>query len=290
LNPGEESQARFTSADGYRYDLWRIALNQFEDRPLRGVGSGNYVSTYHRERRTNEDVQQPHSLELQTLGELGIVGALCLAMFLGGTYAGAVRWRQAVRGGVSPLDVPVAALGVFTVWLVHTSVDWLHMIPGVTAAALVAAAVLTARRHDGAPPPARQRLLVPVVTLLAAVAIASSLGRHYGATVYRDRAEAKLATDAPAALADARRSLALNEHDIASYVLVAATQAREGRYADARATLVAATAQEPYNHLPWALLGDLATRRGDPRQARRDYDRARILNPRLQPTGSGPAG
>ena len=282
LNPGEESSARFTSADGYRYDLWRIALNQFEDHPLRGVGSGNYVSTYHRERRTNEDVQQAHSLELQTLGELGIVGAACLAMFLGGTYAGAARWRRAARAGIGPLDVPIAALGLFTVWLVYTSVDWLHVIPGVTAAALVAAAVLTARRLDDHSPPAGRRLLVPAVTLLAAVAIALSLGRHYGATIYRDRAEDKLATDAPAAVADARRSLALNEHEIASYVLLAAAHAREGKYAEARATLVDAAERERFSHLPWALLGDLATRRGHTAQARRDYDRARALNPRLQ--------
>ena len=290
LNSEDESHERFTSAEGNRYDLWRIALDQFEDHPLRGVGSGNYVSTYHRERRTTEDVQEPHSIELQTLGELGIVGALCLAMFIGGTYAGAVHWRRAVRAGVGPLDIPVAAIGAFTVWLVHTSVDVLHMIPGLTAAALVAAAVLTARRDDGAAPPARQRLLVPVVTLLAAAVIAASLGRHYGAIVYLDRAEDKLATDPPAALADARRSLALNEYDIDSYVLVAAAQAREGRYADARATLFAATTREPYNHLPWALLGDLATRRRDRVQARRDYDRARTLNPRLQVKRSRFAG
>ena len=103
LNSGDETRERFTSAEGHRYDLWRIALNQFEDHPFRGVGSGNYVSTYHRERRTNEDVQEPHSLELQTLGELGIVGALCLAMFIGGTYAGAVRWRRGRARGHRPV-------------------------------------------------------------------------------------------------------------------------------------------------------------------------------------------
>jgi Flp pilus assembly protein TadD len=132
--------------------------------------------------------------------------------------------------------------------------------------------------------------LVPVATVLAAVAIGLSLGRHYGATVYRETAEDKLATEPHVALADARRSLALNEHDIGSYVLAAAAQAREGEYADARTTLAAAADREPYNHLPWALLGDLATRRGDWEQARQDYDRARALNPRLQPDRSRPAG
>jgi hypothetical protein len=290
LDSGRETQERFTSAEGHRYDLWRIALNQFQDQPLRGVGSGNYVSTYDRERRTTEDVQEPHSLELQTLGELGIVGALFLAMFVGGTYAGAVRWRREAGTGLGPLDVSVAALGIFTVWLVHTSVDLLSVFPGLTVAALVAAAVLTIRWDDGTPPPRRQRLLVPVVTTLAAVAIAVSLGRHYAATVYLERAEDKLATDAPAALADARRSLDLNEHEITAYLVAADAQAREGSYRDARATLLEAADREPFNHLPWALMGDLATRRGDRAQARRDYARARALNPRLPMAGGEPAG
>jgi Flp pilus assembly protein TadD len=48
----------------------------------------------------------------------------------------------------------------------------------------------------------------------------------------------------------------------------------------ARAALLEATRREPHDFVTWALLGDLAVRRGDLAQARRDYGRASELNPR----------
>ena len=281
LNPGSANQQRFTSPDGFRYDLWRVALNQFADDPLQGTGSGNFVSTYYQDRRTNESVRQPHSLGLQLLAELGVMGALGLAIFIGGATAGAIRWRSAARSGGPGVGVPVAALGMFTVWLAYTSVDWLHLIPGVTIPALVAVAALTA---DGDAINARggRRLVLPILTLLAAGVLAMSLARHHGAAMYLERARTEVVTDPASATADARRSLALNEHEIGGYTLLAAAQSRQGKYAQARATLLAAAAQEPFNHLPWVLSGDLATRRGDRAQARRDYARARALNRRLE--------
>ena len=88
---------RFTSGGGNRYDYWRIAWRQFTDHPLEGVGAGNFDRTYFLERRTNEDVRQAHSIELQTLGETGLVGALALAAFLVAVFAGLWRRARAAR-------------------------------------------------------------------------------------------------------------------------------------------------------------------------------------------------
>ena len=57
-----------------------VGFNQFADDPLKGIGAGNYDRTYFLERRTTEDIRQAHSIELQTLGELGLVGGLLLAL------------------------------------------------------------------------------------------------------------------------------------------------------------------------------------------------------------------
>lgn len=62
--------------------------------------------------------------------------------------------------------------------------------------------------------------------------------------------------------------------------LRAAAYARLDDYQRARASLVEATRREPHDYVPWALLGDLATRRGDRALARRYYRRAVELNPR----------
>ena len=147
-----ESRSRFTSGGGNRYDYWRVAWQQFRDHSVKGEGAGNFDRTWFAQRTVTEDVRQAHSIELQTLGELGIVGGVALLAFLGAILAGfGVRARRA-RVSARDLGLAVAGGGMFFVWLVHTSVDWLHLIPGVTGIALCGAAVLVApwRRAEGA--------------------------------------------------------------------------------------------------------------------------------------------
>ena len=105
-SPDGDVSSRFTTGGGNRYDYWRVAWNQFEDEPLRGIGAGNYDRTYFIERQTPEDIRQPHSIELQTLGELGVVGGVLLAAFLVAILAGFVRRAQS-----RPRRSPVAAAG-----------------------------------------------------------------------------------------------------------------------------------------------------------------------------------
>src|SRR5206468_4221278 len=82
---------RFTSGGGYRYDLWRIALQAFGEQPLHGVGAGNYDSVFFAKRRQPQHVRQPHSIELQMLAELGVFGALSLLLFIATIVAAAIR-------------------------------------------------------------------------------------------------------------------------------------------------------------------------------------------------------
>ena len=84
-------------------------------------------------------------------------------------------------------------------------------------------------------------------------------------------------------------SLDLNDEALPAYYLEAAAWARLDEYARARAALNAAAAREPHDFVTYALLGDLATRRGDDVQALRDYRRARGLNPRNQALGAAVA-
>jgi len=273
--------SRFASAGGYRYDLWRIAARQFTGAPLTGVGAGGYAATYFAERRTPDTVRQPHSLPLQALAELGVPGGLGLLAFVGGVLWAALRRRGAPAADHDRL-VGVAGLGVFSAWLVHTSADWLHVLPGVTGVALVAAGLLLARDEAGVPrprPTSRRRaaagLAVVVVCLLAA-----STGRQVGADHERRAARASLATEPAAALDHARTGLALSPASLDLHILRAAAEARLGDYDRARTALLAAAASEPHNHVPWALLGDLAVRRGEAATAREAYRRASQLNPR----------
>jgi tetratricopeptide (TPR) repeat protein len=274
-------RSRFVSGAGARYDYWRIAVNQFQSKPLVGIGAGNYDVTYFRERRTAENIKQPHSLELQTLAELGLIGFVALALFIAGVLSGAVRRAREARQSREARAIVVAAGGIFLVWLVHTSVDWLHVIPGLTGLALCAAAVLVGPwRRDTARTPATLRRTVVISCCVLVLLGAVLLGRSALAELYREDGLDALAARPEVALAKSKDSLDLNDEALPAYYLQAAAYARLDRYEEARAALLEASRREPSDPVPWALLGDLATRRGSITEARRYYGRATRLDPK----------
>jgi hypothetical protein len=294
LKPTDRS-SRFTSGGGNRYDYWRIAWNQFKDHPLDGVGAGNFDRTYFLERRTKEDVRQAHSIELGTLGELGLAGAALLGTFLVAVFLGAWRRSREVRLGEPGIGLTVAALGIFVVWLAQTSVDWLHLIPGLTGVALGAAAILLRPlrpRQDRAP----SLFPIPIPAVLVALALAAVaivfIGRPTVAEHLRSEAQDEAVAHPAQALGTIGESLSLNPDSLQAYYTKASALARLDAYLPARRALFEAIHREPHNYVSWALLGDLTTRRGDIPGAMRAYRRASSLNPRdveLRLLGSRPA-
>jgi UDP-GlcNAc:undecaprenyl-phosphate GlcNAc-1-phosphate transferase len=278
--PGTD-KTRFLSGGGNRYDYWRVAADELSAEPLRGVGAGSYQFTYFKERRTTEDIRQPHSLELQALAELGIVGGVFVLLFIAAVLVGLARRAYAARRSPAEAGITVAAGGIFVVWLVHTSVDWIHLIPGVTGAALAAAAVLLSPwRRSAQAGRGRVHKLVVAACAVLVVAAAIFLGRATLADRHATEAQDALQSDPRHALTEADRALALNDDSVATYYTRSAAYARLGDYAGARGSLLEATRVEPDNFVTWALLGDLAVRHGDRRLAQTLYRRALTLNPR----------
>jgi hypothetical protein len=279
----DAGRSRFLSGGGNRYDYWRVAWSSFEAHPLRGVGAGNYATDYFRHRRTTEDIRQPHSVELQTLAELGLVGAIGLGLFLVGAALGLARRARAGRADSAERAIAVAAGGTFAAWLAHTSVDWLHLIPGLTGIALASGAALCASTGT----PVSQRPVwrrASTVTAIAAGALvafgALTVARPLLAQHDRAQAQHAVARDPAAALRSANRSLSLDPDALPTYYAKSAAYARLGDYADARDTLLVAARREPHAFITWTLLGDLAARRVDAKAARGYYRHALQLNPR----------
>ncbi|HEV2060395.1 MAG TPA: MraY family glycosyltransferase [Solirubrobacteraceae bacterium] len=287
---GEPSASRLATGAGNRYDYWRIAVHAWRGDPVVGVGAGGYDKPYFVERATTEDIRQPHSLPLQVLAELGVVGMLLLLGIAVAIAAGA--WRRiarvrALRGPPSP--VLVAAVGVLTAWLVHTSVDWIHLLPGLTGIALIAVAVLLHpgdERAAAAVPRFDLRLprlarIFPAVAVGVAISIAAvSLSRQGLSERYVTRAQNAVSDRPAVALREANRALRLDAESIPAYYAKAAAIARFGDGQAAQETLHEAARREPRNFVTWTLLGDLSVRRQDPAAARRYYRRAAELNPR----------
>jgi tetratricopeptide (TPR) repeat protein len=189
----------------------------------------------------------------------------------------------------------IGAVGIIVAWLVQTSVDWLHLIPGLTAVPLaMAAVVLRERAPVVVPAPvAEQERQVgrrrfasrPVAVVgaalagLALVVAGGSLSRQGLADYFQQRAENQLADDPLQAIREANRALRLDSENPDTYYVKAAALARFNQADPARNTLQQAIAKEPDNFVTWTLLGDLAVRRGRFAEAQRNYQRALALNP-----------
>jgi O-Antigen ligase len=128
---------RLVSLRSNRYDYWRVALRAFAQQPLRGVGAGNWAVYWLRWRHFEDFAQDAHSLPLQTMAELGLVGVAGLLAFLGGVAAAA---RRALR--TTPLAAgPIAGL---VAYIAHAPLDWDWEMPAVTLVAIVLAGMLLA--------------------------------------------------------------------------------------------------------------------------------------------------
>jgi O-antigen ligase len=110
-----------------RIDMWRVGWHQFTLAPLLGHGAGTFQNTWAAHRPTGDFVLDAHSLYVETLDELGIVGFLLLA---GVILIVLVRAAARIHGPSRPLFAAVFAL--LLAWGIHTGVDWDWEMPVLT--------------------------------------------------------------------------------------------------------------------------------------------------------------
>jgi O-Antigen ligase len=274
--PGEGSE-RLTSAAGEsRYQFWVSTTDQNATAPLVGTGSGTFQFWWAREGETAETVRDAHSLYMQTLGEVGIVGLLLLLSFLAWVFVSGLR--AALLSDAAERSRLAAALAGFSVFLMTAAVDWMWQIPVVPVAALLLACGLLVARDGTAKP----RLAVPwrfgvaAAALLAIVAIAiplasTSLVRQSQAAVREGDLEAALedakdAQNVEPAAATPRLQQALVLEMLRDFP-AAETAARE------------AIERESTNWRLWLVLSRIAAENGRIDASVDAYKEARALNP-----------
>jgi hypothetical protein len=151
-----------------RTDNWRAGLKGFSraDAAL-GTGAGTYEFSWYRYRRNKGfNTVQTHSLYVQALTELGVVGLTLLVAALVGLV---VALARRTRG---PDKVIYAALlSAVLAWALHAGIDWDWQMPAVTAwvFAVGGAAMATSRPRSGGPMALSVR--APVVAALFAAAV-----------------------------------------------------------------------------------------------------------------------
>ncbi len=119
---------------GDRAWYWHVAWQEASEYPLAGRGAGTFELAWLEEQPIPVSVVDAHSLYLETLGELGLVGLGLLALALAPPLVAV--FRGAGRG------VGAAAAGGYVAFLFHAGVDWDWELPAVTVAGLLCGAAI----------------------------------------------------------------------------------------------------------------------------------------------------
>jgi len=136
-----------------RYDFFRVALDEFEAHPAGGIGADNFQQQYLRHGHSNETPRYPHSVELRTLSQSGVIGTLLALIGLGAALVaamGAARSPDRLAAGVA-----AAAVAGFGYWAIHGSVDWFWEFAGLGAPAFAMLGLACALAPRGESAPAR---------------------------------------------------------------------------------------------------------------------------------------
>jgi O-Antigen ligase len=262
-----------------RYDIWRVALIEFRDHPIAGIGSDNFLADYMKLRRTSQEPLYPHGLLFRVLSQTGVVGAVLLFGWLGLSFFAFFRGRRTRSRDAHGLACSAFALTLY--WLTQGMVDWFWELPALGAPA-VACLALSMRVTDDDALPGGGRLSGRRIGAVAAIAIVPMLSLLFpwlaarevaiaGATWYEnpDRAFARLAL--------ARRLNPLSSDADAVAGVVARRLGETAREQGAERRVLA---RDPSNWYAWLEISLADAREHHDRDAIDAVRRARLLDPR----------
>lgn len=280
-----------------RYDFYRVAWHEFVEHPLIGIGADNFAEEYLRLGHSLETPHYPHSVELRTLVETGLLGALFV---LAGLLGSAAAVRRALRR-VDPLAkaVAAAALAGFAYWAVHGSFDWFFEYAGLGASAFLllglscSLALPRPRRAQAQPaaiephpqPPSRsitrpRQIALGACMLVMLAAGVLSLGLPWLSRMEVESA-AKAWTQRPSsAYAQLHQAAEINPLSAEPSLIAGTIALRLRQLGKARVEFEDAVSRLPGNAYATLELGAIASSRGEAKEALRLLERAAYLNPR----------
>jgi O-antigen ligase len=261
-----------------RIPYWEAALHEFDAHPLVGGGSGSYEVWWAQHRGEKGGfVRDAHSLYLEALAELGIVGLVLLVFFIGWVlYVGARTYLFAARSRRTQMAAALAGIVAFCLGAAY---DWLWELPVLAIAFLLLAAVVVSagsgeRRR---PTPLAFRLGGCAVAVAALVAIAIPLA---AVTSIQQSQAAVRSGDLPHALAEAEDAVRVEPFAAPPRLQQALVLEEAGQIAAAERAARAAVRREPQEWRSWVVLSRLQARSGEAGAALASYRKAKMLNPR----------
>jgi hypothetical protein len=286
-----------SSSGGGRYQTWSAAIDANKTAHIIGIGPGTYEFWWAEHGDIPAFVRDAHSLYLETLGELGLVGfALIVGFVVLVLVNGAGR---SLEGDPDRRWSFAAATASAAAFAAAAAIDWaweLSVLPVVFM--LLAGGILSPRRYrterKRSSSSSRHRhrsarhtrswrvrvtpqVILALLSVLALILIAIPLR---GASALRTSQDRARAGDLQGALDAAHTAHDRQPYAASPPLQEALVLELMGDFDAAASAAQDATRAESTNWRTWLVLSRVETERGDPGAAATAYRRARALNPR----------
>ena len=263
-----------------RTAFYQASIRMFLDRPLTGLGPGNWtVERPHYTVPPELDYYIPHahSIWLQTLAELGLVGAVGGAVML---LSVAALLRRGIRSG-DPLQgrLAWAAIAGIVYLGAHQLFDFYPNMPAIGFCLALTVARLDAMTEtvDRQPAPFRSFRIVAAALIVLTAGSGLWLARSEAASTFQDRAtHAANAGDWSAAREDAGQALAIDP-DMPPYLFTSGLAAAHLGDLEAARDLMVRSARRDDFPTAWLNVARLEADLGDAVAARDALERAMRL-------------
>ncbi|MHB8644068.1 MAG: O-antigen ligase family protein [Gaiellaceae bacterium] len=243
---GSLNNRLFNFSSSGRNVQYRVGIHEFLRHPLVGSGAGTYEQYWLAARPLGSwKVRDAHSLYVETLGELGIVGLLLLVVAFGAPLLALASARR------HPLASATA--GAYAAYLVHAGFDWDWEMTGVTIVALICGAALV--RMPSRRAPSEPRLVGGLALIAACIAGTVALVGLIGNTATANSAHAVQTEQWSQAERSARTARTWAPWSATPLMWLGEAEVGRNQLAAARRDLTAAIRKDPRS---WELWFDLA--------------------------------
>ncbi len=282
---GDYNTSHLASASGSgRWQFWSAAVDQFEAHPVLGGGAGSYPAWWLEHGSLRYFTRDAHSLYLQTLSELGLVGLILLVGALA-TVAVATARRMRAAPGARTEFAAVAALAL--AFLAAAGFDWMWQLPAVALLGVVALALLVGAATQGGSggvagsPGPRIRWPWRAVFLVVGAAAVVAQGIPLLAQSDIERSQARAARyDFPAAFSSARDAERIQPWAASPRLQLALLHEATGDFGAAQHEIRAAIVRDDSDWRLWLIAARIQQEQGHRAAAAANLRRATSLNPR----------
>jgi hypothetical protein len=274
-----------------RWQFWAAAIDQWRGDPVLGAGAGSYEAWWAQHGSLGMFVRDAHSLYLEVLGELGVVGfGLLVALFVLALGVGLRRLRAAAE---EERLVVAALVAAFLAYGVGVGIDWMWELTIVSVAGMAVLGLLTGPATSAASRPrlltdsvpgerrSRRRFAAGVVAVTAAWLVVCAQAIPYLAEIkISDSQAASRRGDGQEALEHAMAARNIQPWAASPYVQLALVEEAVGDLAEAQRVIREGIERDPTDWRLWLIASRIETKSGDIPAARADLARAAELNPR----------